>query len=66
MLNINIYLGKVEDRLKSLLSDTRNNIVDPIQTWFLVGCDVNKDIPVDGMVQLTGINIQVKSALGVL
>lgn len=39
--------------------------MDQIQTWFLVGCDVNKDILVDDMAQLTGINIQLKSALGV-
>ncbi len=63
--NINFYLGKVEDRLKGFLSDTRSKIVPHVSTWILVGCDVNKDIPIDGMAQLTGINLQVKSALGV-
>jgi hypothetical protein len=58
-------LGKVEDRLKALLSDTRSKIVPHVSTWILVGCDVNKDIPIDGTAQLTGINLQVKSALGV-
>ena len=47
------------------ISDTRNSIVDPIQKWFLVGCDVNIDILVGDLAQLTGINIQVNSALGV-
>lgn len=62
---INAYLGKVEDRLKSLLSDTRNRIVSPVSTWLLIGCDVNKDVQIDDMAQLTCLNIQVKSALGV-
>ena len=62
---INTYLGKVEDRLKSLLSDTRNSIVHLHQLGFSSGCDVNKDIQIDDMAQLTCINIQVKSALGV-
>ena len=29
---INAYLGKVEDRLKNLLSDTRNKIIPPAST----------------------------------
>jgi len=62
---INAYLGKVEDRLKNLLSDTRNRIIPPVSTCILIGCDINKDIQIDNMAQLTGINLQVKSALGV-
>ena len=62
---INAYLCKVEDRLKNLFSDTRNMIVPPASTWSLVGCDINKDIQINDMAQLTGINVQVKSALGV-
>jgi len=62
---INAYLGKVEDRLKNLFSDTRNMIVPPASTWILIGCDVNIDIQLNDMAQLIGINIQVKSALGV-
>jgi hypothetical protein len=62
---INAYLGRVEDRLKNLFSDTRNSIIPPSSTWILVGCDINKDIQINDMAQLTGINIQLKSALGV-
>jgi hypothetical protein len=62
---INAYLGKVEDRLKNLLSDTRSRIVSPVSTWILIGCDVNKDVQIGDMTQLTGLNIQVKSAIGV-
>ena len=65
IFDINAYLGKVEDRLKNLLSDTRNMIVPSASNWILVGCDINKDIEINDMAQLTGINIQVKSALGV-
>jgi hypothetical protein len=66
IFTINAYLGKVEDRLKNLLSDTgRNRIVSSISTWALIGCDVNKDIQIDDMAQLSSLNIQVKSALGV-
>jgi hypothetical protein len=39
--------------------------VDPIQKWFLVGCDVNIDILVDDLTQLAGINMPVNSDLGV-
>ncbi len=62
---INAYLGKVEDRPRNLLSDTRNRMVPPASAWILIGCDINKDVQIDDMSQLTGINIQVKSALGV-
>lgn len=62
---INSYLGKVEDRLKNLLSDTHNMIVQPVSTWILTGCDINRDIQVDHMARLTGLSIQVKSAMGV-
>jgi hypothetical protein len=65
IFDINAYLGKVEDRLKNLLLDTRNIIVPPASNWILVGCDINMDIEINDMAQLTGINIQVKSALGV-
>jgi hypothetical protein len=61
----NTYLGKVEDRLKGLLSDTRNRIVSPVSTWILTGCDVNKDIQIGDMAHLSSFSIQVKSAMGV-
>ncbi len=50
---IMIYLGRVEDRLKNLLSDTRDEVVPPVMTWILNACDINKDIEIDGMAQLT-------------
>jgi hypothetical protein len=62
---INAYLGKVEDRLKNLLSDTRSRIVSPVSAWILIGCDVNKDIRIGDMAHLSSLSIQVKSAMGV-
>ncbi len=65
VLIILAYVSRVEDRLKFLLSDTRNGIV-PSSLSILTGCDVNKDIQIDdNMAQLTSINIQIKSAIGV-
>jgi hypothetical protein len=36
-----------------------------VAIWILTGCDVNKDIQIGDMAQLTSFSIQVKSALGV-
>jgi len=53
VLKILAYVARVEDRLKSLLSDTRNSIVPSSLSWILTGCDINKDIQIDdNMVQL--------------
>ena len=34
-----------------------------MSTRILTGSDVSKDIPIGGMAQLTGLNIQLKSSL---
>ncbi len=65
ILTITSYLGRVEDRLKLLFADTRNEIVPNALTWTLTGCDVNKDIQIGDMAHLSSLSIQVKSALGV-
>ncbi len=52
------FLGRVEDRLKTLLSDTRDKVVPSVLEWILKACDVNKDIEIDGVTQLTLPNIQ--------
>jgi hypothetical protein len=57
--------GRAEDRLKILLDDIRERIVPHVLTWILTACDINKDIEIGVMAQLTGINIQIKSATGV-
>jgi hypothetical protein len=56
------FLGQVRDRLLYLMTDPRERIAPPIMKWILTGCDINKDITVSDMLQLTAINIQLKDA----
>jgi len=56
------FLGRLEERLHDLLSDTRSIIVPPVSKWILKGCDVNKDIEIDGMSQLTLTDMQMPLA----
>jgi hypothetical protein len=56
------FLGQVRDRLLYLLTDPHERIVPPITKWVLTGCDINKDIAVADMLQLSAINIQLKDA----
>jgi hypothetical protein len=49
----------VEDRLRSLLSDVRDNVVPPLRGWILKACDVGKDVKIDSIAQITLPNIQV-------
>jgi hypothetical protein len=48
----------MEERLKSLLSDTRDEIVPSVDKWLLLWCDVNKDAEIDGITQLTLLSMQ--------
>ena len=56
------FLGQVRDRLLYLVTDPHERIVPPITKWILTGCDINKDITVSDMLQLSAINIQLKDA----
>jgi hypothetical protein len=56
------FLGQVRDRLLYLVSDPQEHIVPPITEWRLIGCDINKDITVTDMLQLSAIDIQIKHA----
>jgi hypothetical protein len=51
------FLGQVRDRLLYLVTDPHERIVPPIIKWVLTGCDINKDITVSDMLQLSAINI---------
>jgi len=44
-----VFLGRVEERLKSLLSDTRDEIVSTVDRWVLLECDINKDVKISDM-----------------
>jgi hypothetical protein len=59
---IMIFLGRVEDRLKILLSDNRDKVVPSVMTWILKSCDVNKDIQIDNMAQISLPDIQISTA----
>jgi hypothetical protein len=56
------FLGQVRDRLLYLVTDPHERIVPPITKWILTGCDINKDVTVSDLLQLTAINIQLKDA----
>jgi hypothetical protein len=55
------FMGRVEDRLRCILSDTRDQIVKLPSEWMLRGCDVNKDVEIDEMLHLTLPRFQMKS-----
>ena len=56
------FLGQVRDRLLYLVTDPHERMVPHITKWVLTGCDINKDITVSDMLQLSAINIQLKDA----
>jgi hypothetical protein len=45
-----VFLGRVEKRLKSILSDTRDEIVSTVDRWVPLECDINKDVKISDMV----------------
>ena len=59
------FLGQVRDRLLYVLSDVRERFVPSIMDWRLLECDVNKDVVIDDITQLTLPNILLKAADGV-
>jgi hypothetical protein len=50
------------DRLLNLVTDPHERIVRPIMKWMLTGCDINKDVTVSNLLQLTAIDMQLKDA----
>jgi hypothetical protein len=44
------------------VNDPHERIVPPITKWILTGCDINKDITITYLLQLTAMNIQLKDA----
>jgi len=59
VFDIITFLGMVEDRFRTLLSDPRGRIVSPVRHWILKGCDVNKDIEIDWVAELTLPDLQI-------
>jgi hypothetical protein len=56
------FLGQVRDRLLYVLNDPRERAVPSIMEWHLSECDINKDIEISDMTQLSSIDIQIKYA----
>ena len=56
------FLGQVRDRLLYFVADPHERIVPPLAEWILTGCDINKDVAVTDMFQLSAPNIQLKEA----
>jgi hypothetical protein len=46
--------------LSILFLDTRGIIVQPVRNWILKECDVNKDIEIDGLAQITLPDMQMR------
>jgi hypothetical protein len=59
-LTLIAFLGQVKDRLVTFLRDKYERIVPDIMEWYLIQCDINKDIPVDHQLNFTGIKVQIK------
>ena len=56
---IMMFIGRVEDRLKYLVSDTKEKVVPLVSNWILKRCDVNKDIEIDEIAQITLPDVQI-------
>ena len=56
------FLGQVRDRLIIWLSDLRETVVPPIMEWHLLQCDINRDVELTSMAQITLPDIQLKYA----
>jgi hypothetical protein len=56
------FLGQVRDRLLYLVNDPRERAVPSIMNWRLSGCDINKDVEVSDLMQLSSIDIQLNCA----
>ncbi|MGA7370433.1 MAG: hypothetical protein WBX01_14990, partial [Nitrososphaeraceae archaeon] len=56
------FLGQLRDRLVLFLADRHERIVPDIMQWYLIQCDINRDVKVGDWLQFTGIKIQVRHA----
>jgi hypothetical protein len=59
VIDILTFLGMVEERFRSLLSDPRGRIVLPVSKWVLKCCDVNKDVEISRVAQITLPDLQI-------
>ena len=52
------FLGQVKDRLIHFLSDFSEQAITPVMDWILVQCDINKDIDINIVEQLSLPDLQ--------
>jgi hypothetical protein len=60
--DILIFLGRIEQKLKSVLRDNRDTVTAPVNRWILKGYDVNKEVEIEGAAQVTLPDIQIPFA----
>ena len=54
------FLGQVKDRLVYFLNDLSESAIPPIMDWILVQCDLNKDIGINIIEELSIPNLQLR------
>ena len=54
------FLGQVKDRLIYFLNDFSESAIPPIMDWILVQCDLNKDIGINIIEELSIPNLQLR------
>jgi hypothetical protein len=59
VIDVLTFLGMVEFRFRSLMSDPRGRIVSAVSRWVLKACDVNKDVKVSRVAQITLPDLQI-------
>jgi hypothetical protein len=55
-----IYLGQIKECLVQILLDNHQRAVIDVLDWYLMECDINKDIKVNHLLHVVGLKIQVK------
>ena len=54
------FLGQVKDRLIHFLNDFSESAIPPIMDWILVQCDLNKDVGINIIEELSIPNLQLR------
>lgn len=62
VIHIMSFLGRVEERLHDIFHDPRDRIVPSVKYWILKECDVNKDVEIDSLAQITLHNMEIPLA----
>jgi hypothetical protein len=55
-----VFFGQLRSRLIVFLNDRHERIVPDIMEWYLLECDINRDVKVSDWLNYTGLKIKVK------